>query len=98
MIKGIFEWYDIGNLNDFFKIKEKNDNNNVEIGNVYTLDTQNTNIYNGNKDQLVVVLGNTDMNVINCNNVIFVSEKDKMNDLNIAIKELEKNINYKKFL
>lgn len=98
MIKGIFEWYDIGNLNDFFKIKEKNDNNNVEIGNVYTLDTQNTNIYNGNKDQLVVVLGNTDMNVINCNNVILVSEKDKMNDLNIAIKELEKNINYKKFL
>lgn len=98
MIKGTFEWYDIGNLNDFFKIKEKNDNNNVEIGNVYTLNTKNTNIYNGNKEQLVVVLGNKDMDIINCNNVILVSEKDKMNDLNTTIKELEKNNNYKKFL
>lgn len=98
MIKGIFEWYDIGNLNDFFKIKEKDIENNVKIGNVYTLDTQNTNIYNGNDEQLIVLLGNKNMNVINCNNVILISEKDKMNDLKIAIEELKINNNYKKFL
>ena len=98
MIKGVFEWYDIGNLNDFFKIKEKDIENNVKIGNVYTLDTQNTNIHNATDEQLIVLLGNKNMNVINCNNVILISEKDKMNDLKIAIEELKINNNYKKFL
>lgn len=98
MIKGNFEWYDIGNLNDFFKIKEKDVENNVKIGNVYTLNTQNTNVYNENNKQLVVLLGNKNMNVINCNNVILISDKNKMDDLKIVIEELEKNNKYKKFI
>lgn len=98
MIKGNFEWYDIGNLNDFFKIKEKDVENNVKIGNVYTLNTQNTNVYNENNKQLVVLLGNKNMNVINCNNVILISDKNKMDNLKIVIEELEKNNKYKKFL
>ena len=78
--------------------REKDVENNVKIGNVYTLNTQNTNVYNENNKQLVVLLGNKNMNVINCNNVILISDKNKMDDLKIVIEELEKNNKYKKFI
>lgn len=98
MIIGNFEWYDIGSINDFFKIKNKDSEGNVRIGNSFIYKTKNTNVYNEEKDKLIVILGNEDINVINCNDVILVSNKNKPGLISEAIKEMEKNEKIRKFL
>ena len=91
MIKGFFEWYDIGNISDFFKTKQKDVEGNVKIGNSFVYKVQNSNIYNDEKDKLIVIVGNEDINVINCNNVIFVSNKNKSELISEAIRKIEEN-------
>lgn len=98
MLKGHFEWLDIGSINDFFKIKDKDQNQNVKIGNVIVNDTKKTSIYNENANFLIATIGVEDINIINCNNVILIAEKGKMNNLPRIIEEIKNSEKYKKFL
>lgn len=98
MLKGDFEWLDIGNLNDFFKIKEKDSKNNVKIGNSFISNTKNTNIYNEDKNKLIITLGIDNCNIINSNNVIFIANKDEMTTLKNVINKIEKDKEINKFL
>lgn len=96
MIKGKFEWMDIGNVNDFFKIKKKNWNSNK--GQFIENDTNHCNIYNDDKDTLIATLGVDNLNIIKSNKVIFVASKDKMTELPKLIKKMENNYKLKKYL
>lgn len=98
MVKGEFEWMDIGSINDFFKIKSKNIKNNTEIGNVITQETKETNIYNENEKYLVATIGVDNLNIINCNGVILIANKDKMSELPKLIEKIKENEQYKKYL
>lgn len=98
MIKGSFEWYDIGNINDFFETRHKIIDGNVKIGNSFIYKSKNSDVYNEEKNKLIVILGNNDINVINCNNVILVSNKNKPKLISEAIKKMEKDEIIKKFL
>ncbi|MBR1802705.1 MAG: mannose-1-phosphate guanylyltransferase [Clostridia bacterium] len=98
MIKSEFEWMDIGSINDFFDIRSKNQNDNVEIGNIITQDTERTNIYNENKECLIATIGIESLNIISCNGVILVANKEKMNELPNLIEKIKKDVKYKKYL
>lgn len=98
MLKGEFEWMDIGSINDFFKIQEKNLNNNTNKGNFIENDVNNCNIYNDDKKVLIAMLGVEKLNVIKSNNVIFVANKDNMKDLPKLIEKMENNDELKKYL
>ena len=98
MLKGEFEWMDIGSINDFFKIQEKNLNNNTNKGNFIEIDVNNCNIYNDDKKVLIAMLGVEKLNVIKSNNVIFVANKDNMKDLPKLIEKMENNNELKKYL
>lgn len=98
MLKGEFEWMDIGSINDFFKIQEKNLNNNTNKGNFIEIDVNNCNIYNDDKKVLIAMLGVEKLNVIKSNNVIFVANKDNMKDLSKLIEKMENNNELKKYL
>lgn len=98
MISGEFEWLDIGTLNDFFKIQEKNQFENTELGNTITKDTKNTNILNKDDNRLIATIGIDNINIINCNNVILIAHKDKMNELPELITEIKKNKKHNKYL
>lgn len=98
MLKGEFEWMDIGTINDFFKIQEKNLNNNTNKGNFIEIDVNNCNIYNDDKKVLIALLGVEKLNVIKSNNVIFVANKDNMKDLPKLIEKMENNDDLKKYL
>ncbi len=97
MVKGEFNWLDIGSINDFFKIMSKKQNGNVEIGNIIVQDTEETNIYNTSKS-LIAVLGVKNFNIINCNNVILVANKDNMNELPKIIERIKKIDDLNKYL
>lgn len=98
MVKGEFEWLDIGSINDFFKIKLKNIKNNIEIGKVITQDTKETNLYNENESYLVATIGVENLNIINCNGVILIANKNKMDKLPELIEKIKENEEYKKYL
>ena len=98
MIKGEFEWMDIGSINDFFKIKASDENNNVKIGHALIQDTKETNIYNEDNNCFIVAIGVKNLNIVNCNGTIIVADKDKMKQLTKIVDELKENIEYKKYI
>lgn len=98
MIKGEFEWSDIGSINDFFDIREKDLNNNVKIGNLIARSIEDCNIYNENKNMIIAVVGTKNLNIINSNNVILISDKDRMDELSSLLEKIKDNKDLEKFL
>lgn len=98
MIKGEFDWIDIGNINDFFKTKKSDEAGNVKIGKCIIKNTEKTNIYNKDKEHLIVTLGVKNLNIINSNKVILVANKESMNLLSKIVDEIRDNKEYKKYI
>lgn len=98
MIKGEFDWIDIGSINDFFRIRESDGRENVEIGKCIVRNTERTNIYNKDEKSLIVTLGIKDINIINCNNVILIANKKDMGLLPQIVDEVKENKKYKKYI
>ena len=98
MVKGEFEWLDIGSINDFFKIQEKDLNNNVKKGNLIAEDIENCSIYNDDNGTVIATVGIKDLNIINSNNVILIANKDKMGELPNLIEKIKCDKELKKYL
>lgn len=98
MIKGKFKWMDIGTINDWFKIKKRDKCSNIKIGNAIIKTSNNINLYNSDTDKLIVTMGVENLNIINCNNVILITNKNETKNISSLIKELQKTEKYKEFL
>lgn len=98
MIKGEFEWLDIGSINDFFKIQEKDQNNNTIKGISVIEDVEKCNIYNDDNDIMIAVVGTKGLNIVKSNNVIFIAEQEKMIKLPDLIKKMQENKKLEKYL
>ena len=98
MVKGEFEWLDIGSINDFFKIQEKDLNKNVRKGNLIAEDIENCSIYNDDSNTVIAIVGIKGLNIINSNNVILIANKDKMEELPILIEKIKCDKKLKKYL
>lgn len=97
MIKGNFDWLDIGSINDYFKIQEKDMNNNVKKGKIIIEDVENCNIYNDD-DIIVAIVGTKDLNIVKSNNVFFVGNKYKMEKLPNLIQKIQNDVELEKYL
>lgn len=98
MIRGNFKWMDIGNINDFFEIHEREVNNNIIIGNlIIAKETSNTNILN-KSDELLITIGLENVNIIKDNKVCIVCNKENINDLPQILEKIKLEEKYKKYL
>ena len=93
-----FEWIDIGNINDFFKLKDKKLYNTTNKGNFIGNDINNCNIYNDDRKILIAMIGVNNLNIIKKNNVFLVASNKKMNKLSELLEQIEKDKNLKEYL
>lgn len=98
MIKGEFEWLDIGSINDFFKIQEKDQNDNTVIGNSMLEDVEQCNIYNDDDNAMIAIVGTKGLNIVKSNNVLLIAEQEKMTELPNLIKKIQENKEQEKYL
>lgn len=98
MIKGEFEWLDIGSINDFFKIQEKDQNNNTIKGNSVIEDVDSCNIYNDDDNMIFAIVGTRGLNIVKSNNVLLIAEQEKMIELPSLIKKVQENKELEKYL
>lgn len=98
MIKGEFEWLDIGSINDFFKIQEKDQNDNTVIGNSALEDVEQCNIYNDDDNTMIAIVGTKGLNIVKSNNVLLIAEQEKMTKLPNLMKKIQENKKLKKYL
>lgn len=98
MIKGEFEWLDIGSINDFFKIQEKDQNDNAVIGNSALEDVEQCNIYNDDDNTMIAIVGTKGLNIVKSNNVLLIAEQEKMTKLPNLMKKIQENKKLEKYL
>lgn len=98
MIKGEFEWLDIGSINDFFKIQEKDQNDNTIKGNSVIEDVEHCNIYNDDNNIMIAIVGTKGLNIVKSNNVLLIAEQEKMTELPNLIKKIQENKEQEKYL
>lgn len=98
MIKGEFEWLDIGSINDFFKIQEKDQNDNTVIGNSALEDVEQCNIYNDDDNTMIAIVGTKGLNIVKSNNVLLIAEQEKMTKLPNLMKKIQENKKLEKYL
>lgn len=88
---------DIGNINDFFKIYEKDIEDNVILGNALSSKIRNSNILNNTKE-LIVAAGIENLNIIKCNGVCLVCKKDNIKDISEILRQIENDKKYKNYI
>lgn len=97
MIRGNFKWMDIGCIKDFFEIHTKDIQENVIIGEAIIKDTNKTNIFN-NSEELLIVFGLENINIIKDNGVCIVCNKEKTNLVTPLLEDIKEQEKYKKYI
>ena len=80
-------WSDIGSWAALYNIGEKDNHDNVISGDVITHDINNC--YINAKHHLVVTIGVKDLVIIDTSNATLISTKDKTQDINIILEQLD---------
>lgn len=89
--KSDFGWSDLGTWLSLFENSNKNENNNVCVGeDILTFDTENSVIVSHNKDKVVVVQGINDIIVVDENDVLLICDikaEQKIRNIVDAVKK-----------
>lgn len=89
-VKASFPWDDVGSWNAVARLKDNDAAGNVFSGSVASHGTQNVTVYADRKDLTFVLNGVENLNIIADGNVVYITHKDKENDIKILLKNLEK--------
>lgn len=89
MIKGDFDWSDVGSWETVYELSEKDKNNNAVLGDVHTLKTNNSYIYSPNK--FISVIGVDNIVVIDTADAILVCNRDNVQEVKETVEFLKKN-------
>ncbi len=81
-------WNDVGSWSALWEIGEKNEDNNVIYGDVLTRDVKNSYIRAGKR--MVAALGVESSVVVVTDDVVFVADRDKVQDVKALVEILEK--------
>ncbi|MBU4445216.1 MAG: mannose-1-phosphate guanylyltransferase [Candidatus Marinimicrobia bacterium] len=82
VVRSTFDWNDVGSWDAVYEIKEKDKNGNVIIGDVVTMNTENSYIYS--RKNLISTIGVKDLIIIQSKNAILIvnrNESEKVKDL-----------------
>jgi mannose-1-phosphate guanylyltransferase/mannose-6-phosphate isomerase len=81
-------WSDIGSWDSVFDVLEKDENRNVKVGNVLTIDTKNSLVI-GNK-RLISLVGLEDMLVVETEDALFIGRKGESQRVKALVDELKR--------
>jgi mannose-1-phosphate guanylyltransferase/mannose-6-phosphate isomerase len=81
-------WSDVGSWDSVYDVLEKDSNQNVKIGNVIDIDTQNCLIMGGKR--LISTIGLVDMLVIETDDALFIGKKGESQRVKNLVEELKK--------
>ena len=96
-IKADILWDDVGSWNALERYKQKDQENNVIIGQAKIYDTYETTIYNED-DDLIVSLGVSDLVIVKTDNIVLVAHKTKSNEVKKVLAEIANDESLKKYL
>lgn len=95
MVKGEFEWNDLGSWEALYSISRKDKQGNVIDGDVFTMGTSNTLIRSSGK--FVATIGLENMIVVATDDVFLVAPRDKAQEIKDLVDSLKKG-SFKKYL
>jgi len=81
-------WSDIGSFTALDSVSKKDNNGNVILGDVYTESTKNT--YINASNHMVATIGLENLVIVETQNVILVSTKEKAHEVNKIIEQIRK--------
>lgn len=86
VIPSEFGWDDVGTWNSLERYREKDTNNNVHIGDIVSINSNNNIVISSGKP--VIISGLSDIFVVESDDIIFVGSKDAIKN----IKEIKKSV------
>jgi len=89
LVKGQFNWSDVGSWEAVYELSEKDQDGNVKVGTVYTDMALDSYIYS--PDKFTAVIGLDNVIVINCNDALLICKRDKAQDVKNIIDYLKLN-------
>jgi len=89
LIKGKFDWSDVGSWDAVYHLLEKDDKDNVGKGDVYFGNTEGTYVNSNNK--FTAVIGVKDLLVINTDDATLVCHRDYAQDVKLVVDYLRMN-------
>lgn len=89
LVKGKFNWSDVGSWEAVYQLNEKDQEGNVKVGNTYTDMVLDSYIYS--PDKFTAVIGLDNLIVINTENALLICRRDKSQDVKNIIDYLKLN-------
>ncbi|MFP1898327.1 mannose-1-phosphate guanylyltransferase/mannose-6-phosphate isomerase [Lonsdalea quercina] len=80
-------WSDVGSWSSLWDVSAKDENGNVNVGEVIAFDSRNN--YISSESALVATIGLDDVVVINTNDALLISRKDRVQDVKKVVEELK---------
>lgn len=81
-------WSDVGSWSSLWEVSEKDELGNVNVGEIISIDSNNN--YISSDAALVATIGLDDLIVINTNDALLISSKDRVQDVKKVVDELKK--------
>ena len=87
-VKSSFFWDDLGAFSALGRIHDKDDNNNVIIGNVYAKEAKSNIIINDDKDTFIAIDGVDDLTIVKSNGVLLIYPNNKDSKIKDILKDI----------
>ncbi len=82
-------WSDLGSWDAFYEVKEKDNYNNVKIGQVIDTDTQNSLLLSSNR--IIATVSVKDLIIVETDDVVLIAKKGESQKVREVVKKLEKH-------
>jgi len=96
VIKGTFQWDDIGSFSALSRYLSEYNNNKIS-NNVYIQDCENCSIFGGDK-KLIIGFGVKDLVVVDAGDVILVMDKDKDQEIKHLLNDINSSPKFGEFI
>jgi mannose-1-phosphate guanylyltransferase len=97
VIKADLVWDDIGNWLALDRVKQKDQDSNVILGEAKTINTYETTIVNDSKG-IIATLGVSDLVIVKTDEIVFVAHKTRVQDVKDLLREFAGNREWEKYL
>ncbi|MBU1096359.1 MAG: mannose-1-phosphate guanylyltransferase [Bacteroidetes bacterium] len=89
VIKGVFDWNDVGSWEAVYQLSEKDENYNVKDGDVYCGDTKGSYIHS--KKKFTAVVGVENLIVIETDDALLICDREKAQSVKLVVDHLKLN-------
>jgi mannose-1-phosphate guanylyltransferase len=97
VIKADLLWDDVGNWLALDRVKQKNRDANVIVGDAKTINTYETTVVNDSKG-IIATLGVSDLVIVKTDDIVFVAHKTKVQDVKDLLREFAGNKDLESYL